>query len=308
MRFWKEALKLAPPFIGNAATRWGTKKEATALNQFRAWADGVFAVHQCSFDVLRGIDAQGRPLSWIGGSPDGILLPAQRRSEAGSPQQTDGALKPVAGEGDAPLPAAVKATQRWQWGHQQLQHAAEPRAELHDALSRLRVDSSVPAERSAYATLQVESPPASTGRDGQQQESPSCEWPHLRRFSAGRGILEIKCPHSLCAAPARLTLQSPDHQQCLLSALHGAVCTSAIHAGWVCFRLTPPVDTLSACYACLQAQWPAVDEVGGLLPAAGGGQHAGVRRGLCIPDVLDAARRVALLLRARQRVLERGAC
>lgn len=69
-------LGLEPPFKGNTATSWGCSNERLALAQFQHLSRGLFDVHQCGFRVLDGIDKQGRPLSWIGASPDGLLLPA----------------------------------------------------------------------------------------------------------------------------------------------------------------------------------------------------------------------------------------
>lgn len=207
MRLWKEKLGLEPPFKGNSATRWGTKHEATALAQFRAWADGVFAVHQCSFGVLEGSDARGRPLSWIGASPDGVLLPAQTAESSAEAEAAESAGAVSAACDGAHAEKSSQAVQRWQWARQQLHHVAqaEPASEVGDAVARLRLDSTEPAASlAAHAASPAARPLVAEDDTAQRAGSTarvpaSHQWPHLQRFPEGKGILEIKCPFRLCA-------------------------------------------------------------------------------------------------------------
>jgi hypothetical protein len=122
VHLWKQQLGLEAPFTGNNATSWGEHNEATALLEFQRATHTVLQVRKCAFDVLPGNDAAGRTLSWVGASPDAVLLP-----EEGS---------------DRAMNAGASVLGALAEGH---------------------------------------------------------SWPHLERHSTSRGILEIKCPHSLCA-------------------------------------------------------------------------------------------------------------
>ena len=84
-----EMLGLAPRFTGNRATYWGTQNERRAIQKFTMHMNqSTSHLYHCSFDVLQELDKHGRMMSWVGASPDGLIVPA---SHAGSvPQEGDG--------------------------------------------------------------------------------------------------------------------------------------------------------------------------------------------------------------------------
>ena len=64
---WEQKLGLAPPFRGNAATRWGTSSEPGALAEYAAVTHA--SIEECAFRVYGTDDADG----WLGASPDGLV-------------------------------------------------------------------------------------------------------------------------------------------------------------------------------------------------------------------------------------------
>ncbi|KAK2076233.1 hypothetical protein QBZ16_001165 [Prototheca wickerhamii] len=64
---WEEKIGLTPPFPGNAATRWGSKMEAAAMETYVLKTGN--AVSKCSFATKRDDPAH----DWIGASPDGLV-------------------------------------------------------------------------------------------------------------------------------------------------------------------------------------------------------------------------------------------
>ena len=67
MELWEEKVGLAPGFQGNAATAWGTRREADAMTAYAAATGQLLSA--CRFQVLRDDDAHG----WLGASPDGLI-------------------------------------------------------------------------------------------------------------------------------------------------------------------------------------------------------------------------------------------
>jgi YqaJ-like viral recombinase domain len=184
-----------PPFTGNAATAWGLRQESSALAQFEALAAGVVEVHRCAFRVLEGEDAQGRPLNWIGASPDGIMLPAGSHEaklvkSGGGAERGGGAM------------AVRRARWGWNWG---AELSAEPldssEIEVEEAAA-LEATFIMLGEGSGASTALSESSQSSSvwpPAHGAQVDS-TVRWPHVERHAQGRGLLEIKCPYSLCAS------------------------------------------------------------------------------------------------------------
>lgn len=82
LRLWKEKLGLAPPFTGNAATKWGVENEQVALEYYERLTGN--SVAHCAFDVCRGTDSGARSLEWLGASPDGLIMaPSSAHPELG---------------------------------------------------------------------------------------------------------------------------------------------------------------------------------------------------------------------------------
>lgn len=69
-----EMLGLSDRFQGNKATYWGTQNERRAIQKF-AMHVNTSQLYHCGFDVLQDVDKYGRMRSWVGASPDGLLLP-----------------------------------------------------------------------------------------------------------------------------------------------------------------------------------------------------------------------------------------
>ena len=92
-QLWMEMLGLMPRFQGNRATYWGTQNEGRAIQKFTMHMNqNTSHLYLCSFDVLQDLDKHGRMLSWVGASPDGLIVPA---SHAGGLQQENSDIQPV---------------------------------------------------------------------------------------------------------------------------------------------------------------------------------------------------------------------
>ena len=150
-----------------------------ALAKFIAAAAGVVDVHRCAFEVLQQRDAAGRSLSWIGASPDGLLAPAGTPFGASSGTIAAGTSQPAAAQPGAgtSLSSGAAASSRAHSTTVVSDVVADATAELAAGVSELRLAAAPPD-------------PA--------------QWPHLQRFANGKGLLEIKCPHSMCAQALRL--------------------------------------------------------------------------------------------------------
>jgi hypothetical protein len=86
-------LGLSPRFQGNDATEWGTQNEGKAISKVVLQLNpNKSQLYQCGFDVLQDIDKHGRMMSWLGASPDGLILP---RAQQGSLAQHRSGEKPV---------------------------------------------------------------------------------------------------------------------------------------------------------------------------------------------------------------------
>ncbi|KAK9840347.1 hypothetical protein WJX74_007980 [Apatococcus lobatus] len=95
---WEEKLGLREKFKGNAATAWGTKREAPALAHYKELTG--HAVESCSFKVLREDDVHG----WLGASPDGLVDGRIDQSESASEGlQASGAQDRMHGNGPGVL-------------------------------------------------------------------------------------------------------------------------------------------------------------------------------------------------------------
>eukprot|EP00850_Spirogloea_muscicola_P025080 SM002148S06708 [mRNA] locus=s2148:98:1859:+ [translate_table: standard] len=69
VELWEEKIGLREPFRGNAATRWGTKKEAVAIEEYKRVTCN--AVERKAFQVYRG--GGDTTAGWLGASPDGLV-------------------------------------------------------------------------------------------------------------------------------------------------------------------------------------------------------------------------------------------
>jgi YqaJ-like viral recombinase domain len=174
---------------------WGSKQEETALAAFLDVAGGVVRVRHCAFDVLRGQDPAGRPLHWIGASPDGVLEPVN-----GTVGDTDAAVVPdptLKGQtfGDDGISSGTKLKFSLEGNEADGQEGVENMP----AMGEPHVTRGDPAQ---FAALLERMANLTVG--------PPQEWPHLVIHPNARGILEIKCPYRLCAAAApRPHLQLP---------------------------------------------------------------------------------------------------
>lgn len=86
-----EMLGLVNRFQGNRATYWGVECERQAIQKVAIHMNtNTSQLYRCSFDVLQDLDKHGRMMSWVGASPDGLLLPqacAGRRPDGDSDER-----------------------------------------------------------------------------------------------------------------------------------------------------------------------------------------------------------------------------
>jgi putative phage-type endonuclease len=95
MALWEEKVGLKAPFAGNAATQWGTKSEALALENYCHFTGQT--VEQCMFKMKR----DDPPHAWLGASPDGLLpaLSVKASEQSISKAPFEGALPTPNGPG-----------------------------------------------------------------------------------------------------------------------------------------------------------------------------------------------------------------
>jgi YqaJ-like viral recombinase domain len=92
-QLWMELLGLIPRFQGNQATNWGSQNERQAIQKVVMQMNkGTSQLYQCGFDVLQDTDKHGRMMSWLGASPDGLILP---EGQASSLEKYDSRERPV---------------------------------------------------------------------------------------------------------------------------------------------------------------------------------------------------------------------
>lgn len=91
-QLWMEMLGLREGFQGNRATYWGTQNEQRAVQKFAMHMNtSTSQLYHCGFDVLQDLDKRGRMMSWVGASPDGLLLP---EAHAGNLQPSHDNIRP----------------------------------------------------------------------------------------------------------------------------------------------------------------------------------------------------------------------